>query len=356
MKFHRNNLGGLWLIFFICCKPLLFGQLHSTTEQDSSFILSLKHRPHLTFEFARRLQSIQIRNPLVETMLVQYDPNTSTNFMASFDYKWISLSLGLINFKATDSFRKGTTEQFSFRASFNGKRFWNTNFIQYYQGFYLANPVVADKSWDVLTDPYPYRPDINSFTLFSNLHYCFNPAKFSYRASLWQLDKQKKSAGSLISGVSYRLNVITSDTNQVLIPLSLENSFAPEYRFNAQSLSNFTIHLGYIHTFVFRRNWFLTLYFLPGISFQNANYQVRNQLPTTERSQTVGASEFRFILGYNADKWFTGLSSHSLTFTGNNRLQVWVDNNYTWTRLFIGYRFKQINKERIPKWMQKIGL
>jgi len=356
LKFLKINLSGLWLIFFICYKPLLFCQVHSGTEQDSTYILSLKHRPHLTFEFARRLQSIQIRNPLVESVFVQYDPNTSTNLMASFDYKWISLSVGLVNFNADDSFRKGNTEQFSLRASFNGKRFWNTNFIQWYQGFYLANPGIANKNWDPIIDPYPYRPDISSVTLFSNLHYCFNPSKFSYRASLWQLDKQKKSAGSLITGVSYRLNVITSDTNQVLIPPSLENSFEPQYRFNAQALSNFTFHFGYIHSFVFKKNWFLTLYFLPGISFQNGNYQVRNQLPTTERSQMVGASEFRFILGYNSDKWFAGLSSHSLSFTGNERLQIWIDNNYTWTRLFVGYRFKQINKERIPKWMHKIGL
>ena len=329
--------------------------MHSSKIQDSTYILSLNHRIHLTFDLARRYQSIIIRNPINEKTLIQYDPNTRSNFITSFDYKWISLSLGLFKLKTNNSEKKGTTDQFFFRASFNGKRFWNSNFVQYYKGFYLANPLVADKNWDIQTSPFPQRPDIESFTLFSNLNYCFNPAKFSYRASLWQLDKQKKSAGSLIAGISYRLNVITSDTNQVLIPKILENTFAPEYRFNSQSLSNLTFHLGYVHSFVYR-DWFLTIYFSPGVSFQNSNYQVRNQLPTTDRSQTVGASEFRFILGYNSDNWFSGVSSHTISFTGNKYLQVWVDNNYNWTRLFVGYRFKQINRAKIPNWMKKIGL
>jgi len=93
LEFFKKHLCGLWLIFFICSKPLLFSQVHSGTEQDSFYILSLKHRPHLTFEFARRIQNIQIRNPVLPSMLVQYDPNTSTNFMASFDINGLVFQL-----------------------------------------------------------------------------------------------------------------------------------------------------------------------------------------------------------------------------------------------------------------------
>ena len=328
----------------------------NATKQDSLYVTKFTDRPHLTFELANRSQRIDIRNPDLDTFLLRYQPNTSTNFIASFDYRWLSLSLGLLSLQAGDSYRKGTSSQFSLRASFNGRRLWNTNFIQVYKGYYLTNPLVANPEWNAKTDQYPQRPDLSTVTVFSNLFYCFSPEKFSYRAALWQLDRQEKSAGSFLAGLSLRLHRMDSDTGQSLIPASIAYLFKPENRLIAQSVTNFNINAGYVHTFVVRHSWFLTLYFVPGISIQNSYYLSEDKQIRNQQNKVTGTSEFRFILGYNGNRWYSGISSYSISFSGNRNLGVSVNDNYNWFRLFVGYRLRPVDRSNLPAWRQKIRL
>jgi hypothetical protein len=317
-------------------------------QNDTLYIRSFRRNPHLTFEFARRIQTIDIRSPKIEQTSIRYSPNSLFNFIASFDYRWLSLSLGL--FKVQADANNGSTSQFSLRASFNGKKFWNTNFLQVYQGFYLQNPDEIDPSGELANSSLRVRPDIGSITLFSNLAYCFNPEKFSYRAALWQLDRQEKSAGSFVAGASYRLNVMLSDSSIGMIPKQVEQDFAPGTRLVSQRLSNLTLHGGYIHTFVFSRYWFITLYLLPGLSSQGGVYLAEDGLIRKYRNRMIVANEFRFVAGYNEDTWFAGISTHSLTFSGNRKTEIWVNNNYNWFRLFVGFRFKAPGSKRHSFW------
>lgn len=305
--------------------------------QDTLYIRSFRRQPHLTFEFARKIQSVEIRSPLEEQLVIRYLPNSLFNFIGSFDYRWLSLSLGLVKIPADPA--NGVTSQFSLRASLNGKRVWNTNFLQVYNGFYLQNPDQIDPSGDLAKSDLRIRPDIQSITLFSNLAYCFNPERFSYRAALWQLDRQEKSAGSFVLGASYRLNVLISDSSLGLIPMAVKSHFEPARRVTSQRLSNLTVHGGYIHTFVFRKYWFITLYLLPGISSQGGAYLAEDGMERRFTSRMVFANEFRFIAGYNHDSWFTGISTHTLSFSGNRKTEIWVDHNYNWFRIFAGFRF-----------------
>lgn len=323
---------------------------------DTIFVKNFRDQPHLTFEFARRNQRLNLVNPANEKQILTYAPNTRVNFIASLDYRWLSVSLGLFSMGATEAKKKGNTDQFSLRFSFNGKRIWNTNFIQAYQGYYLANPQVADTSWNAATMNYPQRPDVFTFTLFSNLHYCFRPEKFSYRAALWQLDRQEQSAGSFISGISYRFNLITSDTLQTLVPESLYGDFLAQNRAVNMRQSTFTIHGGYIHTFVANKTWFLTLYFLPGIAFESGFYQPQDLQMRSFKSAAALATEFRLITGYNGERWFGGLSIHTLSFTGTRQADLWIDSNFGWTRLFFGHRFRQVDRTKGPRFMRAIGL
>ncbi len=348
---------------FISCCFVLFTSLQSQSQDDSiqwhrdpKYVSNLTDQPHLTFEFAKRTQRIDIRNPALDTFLLRYEPNSKTNFIASFDYRWLSLSIGLLSFQSGDSYRKGNSNQFSFRASFNGRRVWNSNFIQVISGYYLSNPQTIDPKWNAITDQYPQRPDIKTTSVFSNVYYCFNPDKFSYRAALWQLDRQEKSAGSLLAGVSLRIHRMESDTGQSLIPPVVKNLFKPEDRIIAQNATNFSINAGYVHTFVVRHSWFLTLYFVPGISIQNSYYLSEDKQIRALQNKATGSSEFRFILGYNGFRWYSGISSYSISFSGNRQLGVWVDDNYNWFRFFVGYRFKAVDRTHIPEWRRKIGL
>jgi hypothetical protein len=328
----------------------------ANNPQDSSYIRKFKDQPHLTFEFARRNQEIRLINPLNESQSVNYEPNTRVSFITSFDYRWLSLSLGLFSYGAADSDKKGDTEQFNLKFSFNGRRIWNTNYIQAYQGYFQNNPLVSNPNWNPQTEIYPQRPDIFNFTFFSNIAYCFRPDRFSYRAALWQLDRQEKSAGSFIAGLSYRFNLIDSDSSITMIPFSLYNDFQPNNRAVSVRQSTFTFHGGYIHTFVAKKSWFCTLYFLPGIAFESGFYRPDDLRVRNFKSATTLATEFRIILGYNGLKWFGGISGHSLSYAGNRKADLWVDSSFGWVRFFGGYRFNQVDRTKGSKLLRAIGL
>jgi hypothetical protein len=346
---------------FICCCLLFSIGLKAQDQprkwtRDSNYVTSFTDQPHITFELAKRNQRIDIRNPLLDTFLLRYEPNSKTNLIGSIDYRWLSLSLGLVTIQSGDSYRKGSSTQFSLRASFNGRRIWNTNFIQVIKGYYLTNPLMVDPYWNPLVDQYPLRPDLTTTSFFSNVFYCFNPEKFSYRAALWQLDRQEKSAGSFLAGLSMRVHRMEGDTGKSLIPNQVKYLFKPEDRIIAQAVTNFNFNVGYVHTFVVKHSWFLTLYLVPGISIQNSYYLSEDKQIRNQQNKVTGSSEFRFILGYNGNRWYSGLSSYSISFSGNRELGVWVDDNYNWFRFFVGYRLRKVDRSRHPEWRQRIGL
>ena len=352
----------LFFLFFCGTGCFSFGGITlnrdslSGEKTDSLFIRKFRNHPQLLFEFARRRESFDLQSPVNDALMIRYEANTRVNFFGTFNYRWLSLSLGLFSFNATDGEKKGKSSQFSLRASYNGRRFWNSNFIQFTEGYYQVNPLVSNPAWNSSTDAYPQRPDMSSVTLFSNLLFCFKPEKFSYKAALWQLERQEKSAGSFVAGLSYRLSILTSDTDRTLIPVTLYDQYAPEYRMVAIQQSNFTFHGGYIHSFVNKRHWYLTIYFLPGISIENGFYLPQDLLLRNYKSQVSLASEFRFIIGYNGDRWFSGISSHSLSFSASRQQGMLVDNSFNYVRVFAGYRFNEVDRTKGSKLLRKIGL
>lgn len=347
-----------FLLFWILLKPTTIkaGENDSLKVKESTYVTSFRNNPHFTVEFARRRQVLDLRNADFDTLSFLYEPNTRTNFVFSFDYKWLSLSVGLLSFPTVDSRLKGSSNQFSLRANFNGKRVWSSNFFQHYQGFYLANPQSIDPTWSALTDSFPQWSGVSTSTFFGNIFYLFKPEKFSYRAALWQLDRQERSAGSFLAGASLRFFGLNSDSMKSLVPQQAQSLFGSDRLVVAQRVSNFSFNIGYVHTFVYKKSWFLTLYFVPGLSVQNSLYQAENSQIIREPGQVVGMSEFRIILGYNGDKWFGGLSSYSINFAGNERSRVWIENNYNWFRLFTGVRLNAPGPQRKSKLLPKIGL
>ena len=325
-------------------------------ENDSSYIKPFSNRPQLTFEFARRSQQIDLVNPSNKRQVVSYQPNTRINFIGTFDYRWLSLSLGFFSMGAADNAKKGETDQFSLRFSLNGKRLWNSNAFQFYRGYFLSNPSKVIPKWNPATDYFPQRPDILAFTWFSNLYYCFNPRHFSYRAALWQLDKQERSGGSFITGLSYRFNLISSDENRSMIPVVLNSDFLPQNRAIAIRQSTLTLHGGYVHSFVAPSDLFLTLYFLPGIAMESGASLPEDNILRVYDSGLTFATEFRFIAGYNGDRWFGGLSLHSIAFSGSNNEELLVNSSMSSARLFFGFRFAEVNRKKNPRVLNDIGL
>jgi hypothetical protein len=101
---------------------------------------------------------------------------------------------------------------------------------------------------------------------------------------------------------------------------------------------------------------FLTLYFLPGIAIESGAYLPEDNILRIFNSEGAFATEFRFITGYNGNRWFGGLSLHSISFAGNRNSELWVNTSMGSVRLFCGYRFREVDRNKTPRFLRAIGL
>jgi hypothetical protein len=141
-----------------------------------------------------------------------------------------------------------------------------------------------------------------------------------------------------------------------MIPSVLYTDYQAQNRAVALRQSTFTFHGGYVHSFVSPKDLFLTLYFLPGIAVESGAYLPEDNILRIFNSEAAFATELRFITGYNGDRWFGGLSLHSIAFAGNRSGELWVNTSMGSARLFCGYRFAQVDRSKSPKLLRFFGL
>jgi hypothetical protein len=173
---------------------------------------------------------------------------------------------------------------------------------------------------------------------------------------LWQIDRQERSAGSFVAGASLRFYGMVADSGITLIPQEVQPLYNSNQLVIAQRVSNFNFNVGYVHTFVYDKSWFATIYFVPGISIQNSYFQAEGQQIIRDPGQILGMSEFRLVLGYNGEQWFGGISSYSIGFSGNDKQSLWIDNSYNWFRMFAGFRLNAPGLNRKARFLERIGL
>jgi hypothetical protein len=173
-------------------------------------------------------------------------------------------------------------------------------------------------------------------TYFGNFSYVFNHRKYSHLATLWQLEQQRKSAGSPLFTMSFNRYKISGDSSIVPMPAveSLEQTLLNRDAFNV----NFAV--GYTHTFVLKEciffNTGMNLGFGTQIKFAENNLGTRLK---SEPAPSV-SYDFSFTTGYNGEKFFGGISAYVYSFV--DELVSGAPHNYTFgkARVFFGYRVK----------------
>ena len=103
---------------------------------------------------------------------------------------------------------------------------------------------------------------------------------------------------------------------------------------------------GYVYTFVFLKNFYLTAAVFPGVAAQFASFS--NQLDVYSNFEFSFKLSGRFALGYNSDKWFLGGSIQ----TGFNEVPDKLNNalfsyDVAQFRLWGGTRFDIFKKKKI---------
>lgn len=306
-----------------------------TPRLDRAFVTTYYQRPHLYLVSDR--QNFALHVPAGPKSLT-YKPDLGWNLGAGIDYKWIG---GELSFRSPflggyNTARRGLTHSFGIAVNVNNRRFWLTNQYQFYRGFYLSNP---DSFGLVIGDPhgmYPYRADLSSHTFISNGLYLFNPLRVSLPATLFQKERQRRTAGSWLVGGRLTYQHIRGDSSW--IPPAGRADAQPEsqlLRINGLSLG---ADAGYMHTFVFRAHYFVNYSLRPGLAvLVQQNRTVTDPSAYVVRLGWYGVAAF--TVGYTSDRYYGGVyGSAALLNRGFGTGLVTTDMQYL--RFVVGRRFR----------------
>jgi hypothetical protein len=337
------------LFFAIFLSALLQGQdekkkfifknlLEIDFTPDSNYITPYFEKVNFSLELEGRDFALNVNNPIREEFQLTYRPNLPVNFGLALDYSWLSLYINLRTLQSASNLeRKGESRQFAFRFGVNRRALWSNVFYLNFRGLYLENPELVFYDWNFKEQGYLKRPDLRTYTFFANTTYAFNAKRFSYRAALWQSELQHKSAGSPIIGLFMRFNGTKSIDQKSFIPNDafLFPSNADLIKFNS---FNIGVNVGYTYTFVFLDHLFLTLSVWPGLLAQNGSYILENRTSGLAGFEINSQVDSRFILGFNHPDFYFGYSFQSINFSGNDNFGGIIQHNYSWSRLFFGFR------------------
>lgn len=225
----------------------------------------------------------------------------------------------------------GKSKEFDVQINALSKHWVGDVFYQKYRGFYRDDsslPVPANQ-------PHPQRPDVVTEDLGINGVYFFNRHRFSYRSAYNFAERQKRSAGSFLLAGSINTYELRADSS-IYGPAynSIYGNSAAINRLRATSIS---IAPGYSYTLVLDR-WFVNAAVSVGPAFTRLGYRVNDANGSIQRLNTY--ADVRFGLGYNGDRFFTGLTWVSQTRAVTIDEMRLTTNSLT-LRILAGYRFRE---------------
>ena len=295
-------------------------------NHDTTYIKSYADKIGLKLVAVNKFNYFTLIDRLNKTKL-RYRPELGVNLGLGVAYKWFAFDL-VFNFGIREK-KYFTNEDFF---DFQGKIFSSKQYIeatmQYYYGYQIDNISGISEAAKV-------RKDIRTINFGLQYLHAFNYDKFSIKAPFILNDLQRKSAGSIIGGLGFSLNIMDADSS--VIPPELSNDFNDELHLKDLNSINLTANIGYMYSFVYKEHFFLTLGLIPGLTISFGDYwtnaRQRLKINFSYNIKTMNA------IGYNGEKIYGGFQLVS------DALYIKIDKkNYTQTAhgklsLFIGYRF-----------------
>jgi hypothetical protein len=323
----------------------LLKKIFTHPKYDSNYVESYyENYLHLTLINLRPNHRISIAD-ISNNERVSLRPNTRTTFGFGLDYKYFTIELT----KAFDAIsmpnpNKGTTKSFSLRIGATGHRFLASALIQTYKGMYISNPQTVLPNWDLEKDGFPKRADISSTILFGSLNYFFNYTRYSTMASLWQIDRQKRSAGSAILGLTASQSTLFGDSS--LTPRLIPAANDPNEHIKRGTNLLAGINFGYAYNFIFKKKIFINALFIPGFNLQYGTYETTEGEIRNYRSHLGTHGDIRLIGGYNGVRYYYGVHYSNYFFQNNLESKLDINSFNSYLRIFIGRRFDLSRKRK----------
>lgn len=323
----------------------LFGQL----DYDTTYIKSYRDKLVVTALTSADDSELNASRSS-DNRSLDFQTSTRQQVGLGLDYKWFTLEATIGIGSKTDPLR-GNTETWGFGFGLTSRKWWFRNFFRGYHGYYLGNPQDWDTAWAV-GDPYPQASGLRTRTYYAEWNYTFNYEKYSNMASLWQLEKQLKSAGTWNIGITFAGSTM-DNTDGPLIPIEYNGFFGPLDSINALSVLSLGLNFGYLYNWRISKNWFLSVGLVPGLAFQAGITEDLEGGESNYRNRLSGTVHSRLIGGYNGDKWYGGLRVYSHGFSTDTTGEYPLDLSYVNVRFYLGYRF-ELNHS--IEFFKKIGL
>lgn len=178
-----------------------------------------------------------------------------------------------------------------------------------------------------------------------NLYYIFNHRKFSYPAAYSQSTVQRRSAGSILTGIGYTKHSLEIDW-QKLEQITLDKlgpEGGEEVRVDSSKVmskveySDISINGGYSYNWVFAHNWLFNISLSLALAYNQSssdNSGIKNFQFKNFNLDGIG----RFGVVWNNTKWYAGMSAiiHSFNY---KKEQFSTNSSFGCFNLYFGVNF-----------------
>jgi hypothetical protein len=252
---------GLVTIFLAASLMQTFSRDDNGADSSFQYIEDLTNLLNLRLYTLTKYNSLEILHPPDKIIM---RPNGNTNLGVGFNYRGLGLGISIGRPLSPASIEKyGMTNRFDMQASLYGKSIGLDGFIQWYKGYYLANPGDLIE-WD--KPDYPHVRDLEIFSIGGNGFYLFSRKKFSYKAAYLRNEIQKRSAGSFSTGIFFYHDMVRSDNG--FLPAVMPDSIRKDFDLKDFDATSVGVSVGYQHTFVIGGNFFINLQLTPGLGYR----------------------------------------------------------------------------------------
>jgi len=270
-------------------------------------------------------------------------PNSPTSLGLGFNYKAYGLALAIGIPKSASSNKKyGKTSRVDLQVNVFGKKIGFDGLVQFYKGYYLANPQDFTE-WE--NEDYPQLPDMKIHSIGLNAFYIFNSDRFSYKAAFVRNQIQRKSSGSFICGVFGQLDV--AKTDQGFIPMELPDSLRSNFDLKSFNTLAVGVTAGCLYTWVISEKFFVNVGLTPGFGLQTINLETIDGQKSTKNAP-AGQLTGRSAIGFDSKFFYAGITGtiiwRNFKYRGYD-----LDLATEQLKVFIGKRFDLSKKHQSPR-------
>jgi hypothetical protein len=265
--------------------------IYAQDTADTAYYVTFPDRLITRIYTSRKYTEFNIKDRVSGNML-KFEPNSTLNLGLGATYNGLTLNLAYgFGFLNPDN-GTGKSKYLDLQAHAYPKNLVIDLFLQFYRGYYSELG-----EFSTATEPFLLLPNLKARKIGANVQYLFNGDKISLRAAFLQSEWQKRSAGSPFIG--FELYGGNASNDEPFLPERFLSS--DERRFDATRYFQFGPNLGYVHTFVILKHFFITGYASTNISLgqQRLFFEENSQ-------QNWGVSSNLFLrgfVGYNTEKW-----------------------------------------------------